>query len=248
MLQEKWQDRLNQSQAEYVPLIINSALAVTILAAIRDPIVIDVVPVSLILLNGIAISLLFLMTLWARWNKVAIGNGNQFVLIGLLIFAIKAIALVYIENEPYPFIFAILMFSLSLMFLSQRYLLGAALVIILAWTGIALISLSQIQLVSTLLALLIGSVMGLFVLERRIKSLVHMYELEQKVENLETMLPMCANCKQTRDEQGNWKSVEAYIEEKKGLQITHGVCPTCTQLLYGDLLNRASSKTKSPVN
>lgn len=245
---EAWQERLNQSQAEHVPLILNSWLAVTILAAIRDPIVIDVVPFSLILLNGFAILVLLLMMMLARWNKFAVSKSNQFVLIALLVFAVKAIALVYIEKEPYPFLFAIMMFALGLMFLSQRYLLGAAIVITLAWTGVALISLTQMQIVSTLLALIVGSVMGMFVLERRIQLLVHLYELEKKVENLETILPMCANCKQTRDEKGVWKSVEAYIEEKKGLHITHGVCPACAQLLYKDIANKASNRAKSTGN
>jgi len=245
MANEVWMGRLDQSQAEHVPLIINSAMAVSILAAIRDPIIIDIVPTSLMFLNGFTILVLFIMVLLARWNKFATSRSNQFVLIAMLVFAVKAIALVYIEKEPYPFIFAIMMFSLGLMFLSQRYLLGTALVITLAWTGVALVSLSQMQIVSTLLALIVGSVMGMFVLERKIQTHVHLFELEKKVENLETILPMCANCKQTRDEQGNWKSVEAYIEEKKGLHITHGVCPACTQILYGDLFNKAANKARS---
>lgn len=217
MANEVWQERLNQSQAENVSLII----------------------------NGFTILFLFCMALLAKWNLVVTYNGNLFVLIGVLVFSIKTIALMYIEREPYPFIFAILMLALGLMFLSQRYLLGTALIVTLAWTGVALVSLSQLQMVSTLLALIVGSAMGMFLLERRIQAHVHLYELEKKVENLETILPMCANCKQTRDEEGNLTSVEAYIESKKGLQITHGVCPACTQLLYGDLLSKAENRAKA---
>lgn len=234
MAHEQWRERLEESQAEYVPLITNCLLAVVILAAIRDPIIIDSVPVSLLILNGLTITLLLLMVLWSRLRWFAAANSNWFVLFAVMLFAIKAIALVYIEREPYPLIMAVLMFALSLCFLSQRFLLGAALIITLAWGAVAMVSLSQMQIISTLLAIIIGCVMGLFVLERRILALEHVFALEKKISNLETMLPMCANCKQTRDEQGNWKSIETYIEEKRGLQVTHGVCPKCAKLLYGD--------------
>lgn len=238
MVHERWHDRLQETQAGYVPLITTCLLAVVVLSAIRDPIVIDLVPVSLIVLNGLAITSLLGMTAWSRWRPVPSTASNRFVLFALLVFSTKAVAIVYIESEPYPFIMAILMFALSLCFLSQTYLLGTALAVTLAWSAVALVSVTTMQLVSTLVAMIVGCVFGLLVLERRISTLTRVFELERRVADLETILPMCASCKKTRDEQGRWMTIENYLEENTGEKVSHGVCPQCTQELYGDFLQK----------
>ncbi len=44
---------------------------------------------------------------------------------------------------------------------------------------------------------------------------------------LNGMLPICAWCKQIRDDEGYWTSVEAYISERSDTRFTHGICPQC---------------------
>jgi PAS domain S-box-containing protein len=41
------------------------------------------------------------------------------------------------------------------------------------------------------------------------------------------LLPVCAWCKQVRDEDGRWVAVEAYLVRRTGAGITHGICPDC---------------------
>ncbi len=52
------------------------------------------------------------------------------------------------------------------------------------------------------------------------------------VRTLEGLLPICANCKKIRNEQGQWQQLELYIRDHSGLDFTHGFCPTCLRKLY----------------
>ena len=55
------------------------------------------------------------------------------------------------------------------------------------------------------------------------------------IKQLTGMLPICASCKQIRDDKGYWKSVESYIAEHSEAVFTHGICTGCEKKLYGDL-------------
>jgi hypothetical protein len=47
------------------------------------------------------------------------------------------------------------------------------------------------------------------------------------VHTLSGLLPICAGCKKIRDETGDWRSVEAYVESRSTVQFSHGFCPDC---------------------
>jgi DNA-binding response OmpR family regulator len=53
-----------------------------------------------------------------------------------------------------------------------------------------------------------------------------------RVKTLSGLLPICANCKKIRDDQGYWQDVAVYIQEHSDADITHGICPQCLQTLY----------------
>ncbi len=46
------------------------------------------------------------------------------------------------------------------------------------------------------------------------------------------MLPICANCKQIRDDNGQWRLIEEYIHENSEADFSHGICPCCVKTLY----------------
>jgi hypothetical protein len=50
------------------------------------------------------------------------------------------------------------------------------------------------------------------------------------------MLPICANCKKIRNDEGYWEQVEGYIAKNSEAQFTHGICPECAHALYPHLL------------
>ena len=63
-------------------------------------------------------------------------------------------------------------------------------------------------------------------------------ELQQalgKVTQLEGMLPICANCRQVRDDGGLWGRIEDYLGSRSSVEFTHAICPDCARRLYPDL-------------
>jgi hypothetical protein len=60
----------------------------------------------------------------------------------------------------------------------------------------------------------------------------------KQVKTLSGMLPLCSSCKKVRDDKGYWNDVDAYISEHTPAEISHGLCPECTQKLYPELWER----------
>ncbi len=59
-------------------------------------------------------------------------------------------------------------------------------------------------------------------------------EKEQRIKNLESLLPICAWCKKYRTDDGTWQPIEEYLREK-GASLTHGICPMCAPRVFPDL-------------
>jgi PAS domain S-box-containing protein len=55
---------------------------------------------------------------------------------------------------------------------------------------------------------------------------------ENEVKILRGLLPICASCKEIRDDQGYWHSIESYIHEHSEAEFSHGICPKCLKKLY----------------
>ena len=48
-----------------------------------------------------------------------------------------------------------------------------------------------------------------------------------EVRTLQGILPICANCKRIRSDEGRWEAVESYVREHTNAEFTHGLCPDC---------------------
>lgn len=48
-----------------------------------------------------------------------------------------------------------------------------------------------------------------------------------RVHVLKGMLPICAWCKNIRDDNGYWTQVEAYVSSHSAAEFTHSICPSC---------------------
>jgi len=59
-------------------------------------------------------------------------------------------------------------------------------------------------------------------------------EAISKLETLSGLVPICSNCKKIRDDKGYWNHLEQYIEEHSKALFSHGICPECKEVLYGD--------------
>lgn len=53
-----------------------------------------------------------------------------------------------------------------------------------------------------------------------------------EIKTLRGIVPICANCKSIRDDQGFWRQVEVYVRDHTEAQFSHGICPTCMKRLY----------------
>ncbi|MBN1933702.1 MAG: response regulator [Anaerolineae bacterium] len=65
-------------------------------------------------------------------------------------------------------------------------------------------------------------------------------ELEEalaQVKTLRGLLPICANCKKVRDDQGYWQDVEVYVRDHSDVDFSHGICPDCFKQLYPEYVD-----------
>ena len=77
---------------------------------------------------------------------------------------------------------------------------------------------------------------GRRMVELRARLASHVRDLQQALDEVQTLrgiLPICANCKSIRDDQGYWRQVETYVSEHSDAGFTHGICPKCMKTLYG---------------
>jgi DNA-binding NtrC family response regulator len=58
-----------------------------------------------------------------------------------------------------------------------------------------------------------------------------------ELRTLSGLLPVCVNCKRVRDDQGYWEQIDLYIREHTDAEVSHSICPPCTQALYPELLS-----------
>jgi len=54
-----------------------------------------------------------------------------------------------------------------------------------------------------------------------------------QINTLSGLLPICSHCKKIRDDKGYWNLIESYIETHSAAKFSHGMCPECSDNLYG---------------
>lgn len=81
------------------------------------------------------------------------------------------------------------------------------------------------------------------VLEKEREDLiVTLQQALSEVKRLSGLLPICANCKKIRDDQGYWQDVAVYIRDHSEAEFTHGICPDCVEVLYPGVSRRRKSQ------
>jgi DNA-binding response OmpR family regulator len=53
--------------------------------------------------------------------------------------------------------------------------------------------------------------------------------LHTEVNQLEGLLPICAYCKNIRDDQNTWQPIEGFISKRTEATFSHGYCPDCIE-------------------
>ena len=72
--------------------------------------------------------------------------------------------------------------------------------------------------------------------QERERLLSELKEAVSAVKTLKGLIPICASCKNIRDDEGYWKQIEFYLCEHSELEFTHGICPSCLERLYPDFV------------
>lgn len=70
--------------------------------------------------------------------------------------------------------------------------------------------------------------------QAREKLIEELSEALEKVKMLSGLMPICAKCKKIRDDKGYWNNLESYIEKYSEASFSHGLCPECSDEMYGD--------------
>jgi DNA-binding response OmpR family regulator len=88
---------------------------------------------------------------------------------------------------------------------------------------------------------------GRQLIEARIALNEKVAELElalKEVRTLKGIVPICASCKNVRDDQGYWNRVETYLNEHTEAEFSHAVCPDCMKRLYPQFKDDESGTRK----
>ncbi|TLS78191.1 DUF3365 domain-containing protein [Mariprofundus erugo] len=71
-------------------------------------------------------------------------------------------------------------------------------------------------------------------------------EQERLIERLENTLqglvPICASCKNIRNDDGEWEQLEIYLTTHSDAEFSHGICPECHDKLYGGFVRSNRDK------
>jgi len=55
-----------------------------------------------------------------------------------------------------------------------------------------------------------------------------------EIKTLRGIVPICSHCKKIRDDKGYWNILESYIQKHSDASFSHGMCPECSDELYGN--------------
>lgn len=241
---------LSEAHAKTLPLIFTTMLCIQILATLRVPIIVGWdLPLWLILSDLILILINVGLLLWIGTKPTSKKLNYPLTTFAYLCAGFKVITSVIVQGDPIPFYLAVLMLTGSLCFLSVRYLVFSMALVLLSWVAVALLVLSHAQIASTMLVALLGAGFSIFVQHWRILAELQVFELKQRVETLEAILPMCVSCKRTQDHTGKWQSIEDYLEDQEaGTQVSHSSCPSCTKELFSDYVRDQKADGAAPTS
>lgn len=89
---------------------------------------------------------------------------------------------------------------------------------------------------------------GARILELQRSLAAQVKELEaalSQVKQLQGILPICAHCKNIRDDQNYWQKVENYVSEHSAAQFSHSICPDCYASIVGPELEELKRRLKA---
>ena len=65
--------------------------------------------------------------------------------------------------------------------------------------------------------------------------IIELEAAQEEVNLLSGLIPICASCKNIRNDKGYWTKIESYITKHSKAKFSHSICPNCAKKLYPDL-------------
>lgn len=90
-----------------------------------------------------------------------------------------------------------------------------------------------LEMIPLALGILISSI-ALQKSQEIIKFVIKSSEIS-KLKYINKMLPICANCKKIRDNEGNWVQIEDYLLNHSEIRFSHGYCPDCGKKVLSEI-------------
>ncbi|MBF0528394.1 MAG: PAS domain S-box protein [Deltaproteobacteria bacterium] len=64
-----------------------------------------------------------------------------------------------------------------------------------------------------------------------------------EVKILQGFIPICAWCKNIRNDKGYWEKIEKYVAERSQAKFSHGICPDCAKKFYPEYYKDEEART-----
>lgn len=79
---------------------------------------------------------------------------------------------------------------------------------------------------------------------RQSELLAELSQAYEEVRTLEGMLPICASCKDVRDDRGYWHQVENFVSHRSSVEFSHSICPDCVRELYPEVADEVIAQNE----
>lgn len=248
MFDRNWTTYVNQIQFSYLPAALACVGVFVVVGVFRDVVFTDFQPpLWILLLNAVGVATLFVTYLLLGVKRMQPDYADLALLLCFLAICARPAIIFIFDETPATLVLPSVTFVTGMLFLSRRYLFISQGFALALWLAAVFQYLATLQYLLTFCIAVATGALGLWLQNTRLQQVRHNYELETRVENLETILPMCASCKHTRDNDGRWMSIEEYIESREEAQISHALCPGCKEELYGDYLNKSPDERAAIV-
>jgi two-component system cell cycle response regulator len=62
----------------------------------------------------------------------------------------------------------------------------------------------------------------------------------ERIRSLGPLVTVCGSCKDIRESDGEWHSLERFLQERLGVRFSHGLCPDCGRRLLDEVKRSGS--------
>lgn len=66
-----------------------------------------------------------------------------------------------------------------------------------------------------------------------------------EIKQLRGIIPICVRCKSIKDSDGYWHEVESYVRDHSEAEFSHGICMSCTTVLYPEFADELADDAES---